>query len=169
MRTISIVLIICLSFGIIVSLYQCYGADADESVLNSSILKDFVESPAPERASPKDRISEDQIHVYDDHVSIQVANLTWATFEGTNSMDPLVDVGVNALEMNVSSPADLQEGDVVSYRSEYVDGAIFHRIIEIGEDDEGWFAIVKGDNNFGRDPGKIRFAQIDRVLVAVIY
>jgi Fe-S-cluster formation regulator IscX/YfhJ len=42
-------------------------------------------------------------------------------------------------------------------------------VIETGEDSNGWYAIFKGDNNPIRDPSKVRFSQIRRIVVAVIY
>ncbi len=46
---------------------------------------------------------------------------------------------------------------------------IVHRIVEIGNDDEGRYYILKGDNNRFADPGKIRYPQIRYVLIAVVY
>lgn len=43
-----------------------------------------------------------------------------------------------------------------------------HRVVEIGEDEQGWFAITKGDNNEEVDPGKRRFQDIKRITVGVI-
>ena len=38
-----------------------------------------------------------------------------------------------------------------------------------GFDDEGWYAIMKGDNLEKADPYKVRFENVKRVVVAVIY
>ena len=64
---------------------------------------------------------------------------------------------------------EISVGDIVSYNSEYASGTIIHRVIEISEDEAGWFCRVKGDNNKDTDPGKIRFSQIQRIVVAIIY
>jgi hypothetical protein len=47
--------------------------------------------------------------------------------------------------------------------------SIVHRVIEIGNDEDGWYAITKGDNNPTPDPWKIRFEWVRRITVAVIY
>jgi len=60
-------------------------------------------------------------------------------------------------------------GDIVAYESKYKDGVIAHRVVEIGSDSSGWYARIKGDNNDYVDPGKVRFEQIKRIVVAVIY
>lgn len=122
-----------------------------------------------DRPSPYDRIKEEQIHVYHDKVIIDIQDPQWAGFSDTNSMDPLIDMGVNAIEIVPKSAQEIHIGDVISYESEYADGTIIHRVIEIGEDNEGTYFILKGDNNQSKDPGRIRFHQVKRILVAVIY
>ncbi|MFH1849509.1 MAG: hypothetical protein ABH879_04955 [archaeon] len=124
---------------------------------------------AKEKASPHDRIKEDQIHVYSDRVVIDIDDPQWAGFVDTNSMDPIIDDEANAIEIVPKSAAEVHTGDIVSYRSDLVDGTIIHRVIETGNDGDGWYAIMKGDNNPANDPGKVRFSQIERVVVAVIY
>ncbi|MEM4397868.1 MAG: hypothetical protein QW757_04570 [Candidatus Woesearchaeota archaeon] len=84
-------------------------------------------------------------------------------------MDPVIDVGANAIQVIPKTEADIHVGDIISYVSDYADGIIIHRVIEIGYDEKGWYAIAKGDNNQRNDPGKIRFNQIKRVVVAIIY
>ena len=122
-----------------------------------------------EKASPYDRIPENKIFVEDDKVIINIANAQWSRFTDTNSMDPVIDQGANAIQIIPKSPDEIYVGDIVSYESEYADGIIIHRVIEIGYDDDGWYALMKGDNNSRVDPGKVRFSQIQRVVIAIIY
>ncbi|MBR9691006.1 hypothetical protein GOV08_04965 [Candidatus Woesearchaeota archaeon] len=119
--------------------------------------------------SPFDWIKEEQIHVYNDRVVIDLKDAEWATFTDTNSMDPVIDFGSNAIEIVPKSTEDIHIGDIISYKSKYSTGTVIHRVVEIGSDDEGWYAKTKGDNNDNVDPGKIRFSQVQRVVVAVIY
>ncbi|MCA9477958.1 MAG: signal peptidase I [Nanoarchaeota archaeon] len=118
-------------------------------------------------ASPSDHITEDQIRVYDDKVIINVEGAQWANFADTNSMDPFLDAGSNALQLVPTSPEDIKVGDIITYK--YGDERIIHRVVYIGEDEKGIYYIVKGDNNPTSDPGKVRFDQIDRVLFGIIY
>lgn len=139
-----------------------------------STLYDNTEMPAnlnitKERSSPSDWINENNIHVYPDRIVIDIDNAKWASFTDTNSMDPVFDSTANAIEIVPSSPDFIQVGDIVAYESSYANGVIIHRVIGKGTDDKGVFFVVKGDNNDSQDPGKIRFEQIKRVLVAVIY
>ena len=83
-------------------------------------------------------------------------------------MDPLLDDTSHAIEIFPKSYRDIHVGDVISYQSPYTKEPVIHRVIEIGNDGE-WYAITKGDNNLVEDPEKVRFSQIKRILVAVIY
>ena len=122
---------------------------------------------APERISPGDWISENQIHVYQDHVRIDISNPEWASFTNTNSMDPIIDEKCHAIEIVPTNPDQINIGDIVSYRNG--DDTIIHRVIGKGNDEVGPFFIMKGDNLAIRDPGKVRFHEVERILVAIIY
>ena len=117
--------------------------------------------------SPKDRVAEDKIHVFPNQVLLDIRGAQWSWFTDTNSMDPVIDNGSNAIQVIPQSPDEIQVGDIISYDSEY--GTIIHRVIETGKDKDGWYAIAKGDNNPAQDPYKIRFSQIKRLVVAIVY
>ncbi|MBI2106626.1 signal peptidase I [Candidatus Woesearchaeota archaeon] len=122
--------------------------------------------------APPDRIKEDQIHIYEDRVVIEIKNAKWAGFAPTKSMVPFLDEGSNALQIVPESSDQIEVGDIVSYESrrESLQGAvIIHRVIEKHKDEQGDYFIVKGDNNSQPDPEKVRFNQIKRVLIGVIY
>jgi len=136
---------------------------------NSNFLIDLINPEPKEVASPYDRIKEEQIHVYEDRIIIDLDNAEWATFTDTNSMDPVIDEGANAIEIVPKSINEIHPGDIVSYESSYVDGTIIHRVKSVGYDPEGWYAIMQGDNNPTEDPEKVRFEQVRRIVVAIIY
>lgn len=133
-----------------------------EKPINAAISK--VYTP---KLTPPDRIKEEQIHVYEDKIVIEVKNPKWARFAATQSMVPFLDEGSNALQIQPEAPDDIQLGDIVSYQ--YGDSVIIHRVIEISEDEQGRYYIVKGDNNPEPDPIKVRFQQIRRILIGIIY
>lgn len=122
-----------------------------------------------DKDSPHDWIKMDEILVYHDKVIINIDNPEWALFTDTKSMDPVIDSYANAIEIIPKSESDIHVGDIVAYKSKYADGTITHRVIEISEDSKGWYAILKGDNNEKPDPGKVRFDQIKRVVVGILY
>ena len=129
----------------------------------------FVNFIPRDKPSPYDWIKESQITVLNDRVIIYVQNPEWATFTDTNSMDPLIDIGANAIQTIPKGEEDIHIGDIISYKEDNSNNIIIHRVIEINEDENGKYFITKGDNNSEPDPEKVRFNQIRRVLVAVIY
>jgi len=122
---------------------------------------------SPEINSPSDWISEEQISVFNDKVILDINKATWAKFTNTNSMDPFIDENSNAIEILPDNPKDINVGDVISYQSKQ--GTIIHRVINRGQDAEGIYYIVKGDNNTFSDPYKVRYENVKGVVVAVIY
>ncbi len=122
---------------------------------------------APERVSPNDWVREEQIKVYKDKVVLEIPNALWAGFTNTNSMDPFLDERSNAVEIKPSNPEAIKVGDVIAYDSPY--GTLIHRVVEKGHDQQGIYYRVKGDNSTITDPMKVRFEQVEGVVVAVIY
>ncbi len=122
-----------------------------------------------DKSSPSDHVKESQIHVLKDKIILDIKDASWARFTDTNSMDPVIDSGSNSIEIKPKTTEDVKVGDIISYHSEYADGLIIHRVVEVGEDSTGWYVRVKGDNLENKDPGKIRFSQIEGVVVGVIY
>jgi len=122
-----------------------------------------------ERYSPGDHVQEKNIHVYDDRIVIDLKGASWSSYTDTNSMDPVIDVDANGLEVRPTSPQDIKIGDVIAFRTRYTTGIVIHRVVDTGQDNQGWYAKTKGDNNPTVDPGKVRFKDITGVLVGVIY
>ena len=141
----------------------------DEAAQNEPIVARLLGLTNEEKPSPYNYIREDQIIVDKDKITIKLKNAQWSRFTDTKSMDPVIDKGANAIQIVPEDESDVHVGDIVSYKSLYADGTIIHRVIEIGYDNEGWYAILKGDNNSQKDPGRVRFNQIKRITVAIIY
>lgn len=119
---------------------------------------------------PLDRVKEDQIQVLSDKVILDVPDVQWAGFTDSNSMHPLLFAGANALQIIPQAPTDIVVGDVISFHAPLdEDMYIIHRVVYVGEDERGVYYIVKGDHNIVSDPGKVRFEQVDRILIGVIY
>lgn len=133
-----------------------------EKQINLSSLFNASEMP-----SPGDWIKENQIKVYKDRVVLEIDNPAWANFTDTNSMDPFLDEDSNTIEIKPEAPEQVNPGDIISYQTG--EGIIIHRVVERGEDKEGLYYLVKGDNNSSQDPFKVRFKDIKGVVVAVIY
>ncbi len=119
--------------------------------------------------APGDFVSENQIEVYGDKIIIRIPNAILSKYAPTGSMKPILDYNANGIEIPVTSTEQIEVGDIIAYtplntENEY----IVHRVIEIGEDELGWYCIPKGDNNNATD-GKIRFEQIKFITIAIIY
>ena len=127
-----------------------------------------ISGSSVEKNSPADHIKEDQIKVYNNKVELDIQNAVWSRFTDTNSMDPFLDYGSNGIEIVPRDISDIKIGDVISYASSE-GGIVVHRVIEINEDENGKYLIVKGDNNPVPDTEKIRFSQIKGILVGIIY
>jgi|GEM_PF-577996 hypothetical protein len=119
--------------------------------------------------SPSAWITDDQIGVYSQKVILDIEDPQWATFTDTHSMEPVISSRAYAIEIVPKSADQINVGDILSYKSKYADGTIIHRVIQKSSDVDGIYFILKGDNNPSQDPGKIRFNQIQRVVVAIIY
>lgn len=126
-----------------------------------------LEGPV-ERNSPQDWISQSQIEMTSEGVFIRLSNPQWAIFADSNSMDPVFDAGSHAIQIIPTDKSQVQVGDILSYQSP-LGFVMIHRVTQISEDEEGWYAIVKGDNNPTPDPWKIRWDMVRRITVAVIY
>lgn len=142
--------------------------DLDQDMMNY-IIKSEEDYSEKDKSSPSDWIKESQIKVYDDKVVIEIEGAQWARFTDTKSMDPVLDSDANAIEIVPKSAESIHVGDIISFNTEYTDGTIIHRVIEKGTDEDGIYFITKGDNNANADPGKVRFSQVQRLLVAIIY
>ncbi len=117
--------------------------------------------------SPDDHITEDQITVYNNQVVLDIDNAVWSSFTNTNSMDPLLDVGANGIEIVPKTENNIHIGDIISYDSG--SGIVIHRVIDILSDEQGLYYVVKGDNNPIPDKQKVRFSDVHGILVAVVY
>lgn len=134
-------------------------------VVSSDIERTLAEKTS-EKLSPYDWVKEEQIKVYSDKIILEIPDAKWAKFSDTNSMDPLFDKESNVLQIVPKSTADVHSGDIISYETSQ--GTIIHRVVELGYDGD-WYAITKGDNNQQNDPEKVRFTQVKKIVVGVVY
>ncbi len=155
------------SRGLSFNSVQLADPKVDAKPLQAVAKQPSLEGPI-ERASPSDWIKESQIEMRQDGVFIHFSNPQWAILADTNSMDPVFDEGSHLIQAFPTSADQINVGDIVSYEAP-LGFSIVHRVIEIGNDEKGWYAILKGDNNPTPDPWKVRFEMVRRVTVAVIY
>ena len=142
--------------------------ESDPSLLQDALAFNPFQGVTP-RSSPADRVPERAIAVYHDRIVLDIQDAQWATFTDTHSMEPVIMAGANAIELVPTSADEIQVGDIVSYRSAFTSGTIIHRVVYKGQDEDGTYFIMKGDNLATSDPGRVRFEQIERVVVAIVY
>ena len=116
--------------------------------------------------SPADRVSLRDIRVNSNEVAVQIPGAVLYAIADTNSMDPTLDKESTIVAVKPLQESDLIVGDIVIYRAG--SALIIHRIVEIGEDSDGKYFVPKGDNNDIAD-GKIRFSQIEAVVIGILY
>jgi hypothetical protein len=114
--------------------------------------------------APGDWIKTSQIQITGNSIVINVPNASISSYAPTGSMRPVLDQGSNGIRIVPSSPEQIEIGDIVTFGEEN----IVHRVIEKGEDAEGYWFITKGDNNPSEDK-KIRFGDIKYVTIGILY
>lgn len=116
--------------------------------------------------SPSDFIKDSDIEFKDNQIIININDPILARFTDTDSMIPVLDSNSLGIGFIPASPDEINLGDIISFRQS--DKLIVHRVIEKGTDENGVYFITKGDNSNIND-GKIRFSEINSVLVGILY
>ena len=124
-------------------------------------------APAAPLATPQ--LDADDVRVTSEGVQIAIENARWARVAGTKSMEPVLMDGAHVLERVPLTASELAVGDIITYDSLSNGVTIVHRIVEIGSDNYGWYAITKGDNLNSVDDEKVRFQMVRGVVVAILY
>jgi hypothetical protein len=140
----------------------------EEQASTTTTTIPYSEVIGSERKSPSNRVEAEDLVLYRNQVRIYMDDLHIAQFNDTNSMDPFIDEDAHAIQKDVTSKDDVFIGDIVAYEDS--DGfLVLHRIVDISEDSEGWYAIFKGDNNAFVDYDKVRFEQLKYIVVGIFY
>ncbi|MEK6918132.1 MAG: signal peptidase I [Nanoarchaeota archaeon] len=133
-------------------------------VLNKGIISGFVISNG--NASPSDFLNESSITADNTSVTFFIEKPSFIRYEDSGSMTPTLGVNSTGVVITPKSENWVNVGDIVTFRKN--GELIVHRVIEKNYDGNGVYFVTKGDNN-NIDDGKIRFQDIESVLVAVIY
>ncbi|MDD9953594.1 MAG: hypothetical protein OXR66_04610 [Candidatus Woesearchaeota archaeon] len=156
-------------FGLLAGMYATSASDDGWVETPDELLFDVFAPVDKDVPTPSDHIPESGIKVWRDRVVFDVQDAQWAKFADTGSMLPTFGKDANAIQFVPRDEADVSVGDICSYRSDYADGFIIHRIIEEGVDAQGKYYKFKGDNLRTADPGKVRFDQLERCVLAIVY
>ena len=122
-----------------------------------------------EKESPADRIKDSDVNTFSNSVRIDIKNARWRNYIDSNSMDPLIDKGSTTLEIKPKNANEIKVGDIIAHNVDGYDYAFVHRVIEIGNDEEGAYFITKGDNYWKEYTEKVRFSQVEGIIVGILY
>jgi len=115
---------------------------------------------------PSNYVENKEIIIYPEEVVIKLKGAQLSSYDSTGSMLPTLGENVNGITIKPESEEDVNVGDIISFRKG--DKIIVHRVVEKGIDEQGVYFITKGDNSPTND-GKIRFVEIERIVVGLIY
>jgi signal peptidase I len=109
-------------------------------------------------------IEKEDIEVYQKKVCFALQNATITSYANTSSMRPTLNELTHGIEIQPIKE-ELKVGDIVAYKPDGSSDIIVHRIVAIENEEY----ILRGDNNAENDPQKVRFNQIEGVVVGLIY
>lgn len=132
-------------------------------VFESSITGFFISEPG---YGPSNFVSEEDIIADKEGVYVKIDNPVLSRYVDSGSMNPLIGMNSTGIGFVPVSPDEIHVGDIISFWKD--EKLIVHRVIEKGQDEFGLYFITKGDKS-SDDDGKVRFEEIDSVLVAIIY
>lgn len=133
------------------------------------VVKNSKEMPfgfSQEKQPPSNYINESQIEIQDSKIIITIENTSIGRFANTSSMMPSINENSNSIRIVPGKPEQIHVGDIITFEQDNI--LIVHRVVELGYDMEGWYAITKGDNTAESD-GKIRFEQIRYIMIGILY
>lgn len=116
--------------------------------------------------SPENFVNESMILADNNSVIFYIDNASLLRFENTGSMIPTISENFTGVTIKPKLEGQIKVGDIITFRKN--GSLIVHRVIEKSSDDLGVYFVPKGDNN-NVDDGKIRFNDIDSIVVAIIY
>jgi len=135
-------------------------------ILGFSGISGFSVFSGEEKVAPSDFVSEDKIYFEDGKVIIELEDAVFSKYVDSGSMEPVLGASSTGVGIKPVSPNGISVGDIISFEKEGI--VIAHRVIQKGVDKDGDYFITRGDNG-DSDDGKVRFNQIESVLVAIIY
>ena len=122
-----------------------------------------------EKPSPSDRIKDSDFSSVSNKTTINLNSAKLRKYIDSNSMDPLIDEGTTTIEITPKKENEIKVGDIISYKINGYDYALVHRVVGIGNDEDGIYFVTKGDNYWKEDPYKVRFSQIEGIVVGILY
>ncbi len=135
-----------------------------------STLRNRIESLERKSATvgPTNVTGQDALDFSPDKATLHVAQPFGAVLTDSDSMRPVMDEDTMLVQIPPEQ-REIRPGDIIAFTANYSATIIVHRVIAVGKDDEGWFAITKGDNNVKPDPEKVRRDDLIGITAATVY
>tara|TARA_Y100000294_G_scaffold175122_1_gene194559 strand:+ start:315 stop:989 length:675 start_codon:yes stop_codon:yes gene_type:complete len=143
----------------------------DKIYINQSVEKEIPKEilMGKEKPSPLDRIKDSDLNLFNNKIIINIKNPKWRKFIDSNSMDPLIDKDTITIEINPKNPDEIHVGDIIAYNTDSSNITIAHRVVYVGNDMQGIYFITKADNYLKNDTDKVRFSQVEGIVVGILY
>lgn len=142
-----------------------------DEINEQSKKQSLIQEKSPKQIlfSPTDRIIEEQVKISRNSVTLDVEDVEKWYVVNTDSMIPVLDEGSTLLTIKPGTQDEIKIGDIIFY-NDYVNNiTIVHRVISIEKDVNGTYFVAKGDNNKAIDPTRVRFEDIEALLIGIIY
>ncbi len=129
----------------------------------------FSQTTLTQQKVPSNTLLDSQIINYvDKKIEITGECLSVDNVFGSGSMAPTFGENHSLIVDHCFNQSDIQIGDIICYDNN-IDHSQSHRVFDIKEDSNGWYAVTKGDNSFWKDDYKVRLSDIDGIVMGVLY
>jgi len=145
-------------------LWICFIGMTIVAIILSSIVVKFT---IKKDIHPLDRIDDSNIKFEQNKVIIE-GNFIKGIFVGTNSMTPVLFRNATSLSIIPLTSDEIYVGDIITFNHPKK-GLTVHRVIKKSYDNKGIYFVTKGDNCYTRDLYKVRFEDITKVMVGIIW
>jgi len=86
----------------------------------------------------------------------------------TGSMRPAIYPGSLVVVQAVSSPAQIQVGDIIEFSPTWFNGSVVHRVVAEKQSSQGILYTTKGDNNTNPDPLPVSYSKVTGKVALVV-
>jgi len=160
-RTLKNLEVVILIFALLVNVFLFVYLIRPQITSNIVLVKNY------EKKAPYDFIKENEIFYKNGQLILNITHPVLSRYNSSGSMMPVLSENSTGIGIRPLSEKEVHIGDIVSFWKN--GGLITHRVVDKGYDDKGVYFITEGDNSDFADKFKVRFSEIDSVLVAIIY
>jgi len=163
-----------LVIGLIVALFLCFKIITESPPETEIVyINPDIKTAPYDHPSPCDRLDRYDVFKLKGGMWINISEFTVHNILNSSSMSPFIESEANAFSYKPRHMQEVCEGDIVTYYranpAKNKTDHIIHRVTYKGKDVDGYYLILKGDNNRLDDFGKVRFENVTGIVWGVIY